>query len=60
MRTEKFDVKKLKELLTHFENKWDSNPDLLDIIYLVGVSIDDKYKWASGFDFFKEDLKKVL
>lgn len=33
---------------------------LNDVLYGLGVSLDDKYKYASGFTQFKKDLGEFL
>lgn len=62
-------IKKTIEYLQKYINTYDeqfehvdySDETIIDdVLYGLGVALDDKYEFANGFDEFKERLKKHL
>jgi DNA-binding MltR family transcriptional regulator len=62
-------VKKIVEHLKEYINTYDNQTGYLnysdeviidDLIYGLGIALDEKYKFANGFDKFKERLKEHL
>lgn len=43
-----------------FFNMIENRTFILDMIYCLGVSLNEKYKWADGFRRFQKDLMLFL
>ena len=52
---------KIKKYINN-ENPEQFKPETIikDVIYLLGISVDDKFAWANGFDDFKKEVEKAL
>ena len=64
VRTKKQVIEKFQGYVkTYKEDDWVSESDeifLDDMLYYLGASLDDKFKFANGFSDFKELLVKHL
>lgn len=41
-------------------NKWSEKTFVLDILYLLGITLDDMYLGAEGFKLFEEKVKGFM